>query len=689
MRALRPSLLPLLPSLLVACSIPESKPFENDGAGDLVDGTDGAEGGGDGADGGVTVAWDEACNPLNLAGDCMLPWPSDMLTVADASSATGRRYQLTDDSFRSPDGPLPVSPARWDSADGASPTSPILVHFGVDVDPAQLTTLAAAEAGTPALTDPIVLVRLSTGAPVRVLTEMDQNGRGGDYEGRHALIIRPLEPLAFGERYAVALREDLRGADGASLPRSAPFDAWRDGVITDSDALEALRPEVDDLLAALEGFGLPRAELRLAWAFTVKSEAGGTGLLRDMRAQAYAQIDEDGLSYVIDDVQVDPSPDVAAVVRGRFSPPLFLNADNNIETDGYGAFLQAPAVEFPFTLVVPAVARARRGLPLALIGHGIFGRGEEMLTGWIGDEVTWPLSNELGAVLIATDWIGLSGGDLDLIISEVIPDLARINLVTDRLAQSQVNALSLVELGQGALTVDPALDAALGVDRSGGDPAPLVDPEALYYYGVSLGGVQGSTFVSLCPEVDRAVLAVPGAGWGHMIQRSTHFREIELVIDALYPDPLSQLLFISLMQHDFDRSDPAANGALLGADPDYPDRAAPTVILQEGVGDVQVPNMSTNILARRLGAGHLEVAGTQIDDIPVVASPAVGQTVLTAVTLPENLADYTPPESNLIPERDNGVHGEVPLMDTQLDQLRRLMRDGEAVHVCEGVCDPR
>jgi hypothetical protein len=201
--------------------------------------------------------------------------------------------------------------------------------------------------------------------------------------------------------------------------------------------------------------------------------------------------------------------------------------------------------------------------------------------------------------------------------------------------------------------------------------------------------VQGSTFVSLCPEVDRAVLAVPGAGWGHMIQRSTHFREIALVINALYPDPLAQLVFISMMQHDFDRSDPAANGALLGADPDYPDRAAPTVILQEGIGDVQVPNMSTNILARRLGAGHLEVAGTQIDDIPVVASPAVGQTVLTAVTLPENLADYTPPESNLIPERDNNVHGEVPLMDTQLDQLRRLMRDGEAVHVCDGVCDPR
>ena len=99
-------------------------------------------------------------------------------------------------------------------------------------------------------------------------------------------------------------------------------------MITDSDALEALRPEVDDLLGALEGFGLPRAELRLAWAFTVKSEAGGTGLLRDMRAQAYAQIDEDGLSYVIDDVQVDPSPDVAAVVRGYLNglPPERMRA---------------------------------------------------------------------------------------------------------------------------------------------------------------------------------------------------------------------------------------------------------------------------------------------------------------------------------------------------------------------------
>ncbi|MFM2247869.1 MAG: hypothetical protein RL071_3944, partial [Pseudomonadota bacterium] len=644
-------------ALLSACSIPESKPFENDGAGDLVDGSDGAEGAGDGGDGGVPIEWDEACNPLNLAGDCLLPWPSDMLTVADASSETGRRYALTATDFVSPDGPLPADPSRWDYADGASPTSPILVHFGVDVDPAQLSTLAVAEAGSPALTDPIVLLRLSDGAPVRILTEMDQNARDSGHEGRHALIIRPLEPLAFGERYAVALREDLRGADGAALPRSAPFDAWRDGVITDSDALEALRPEVDALLGALEGFGLPRAELRLAWAFTVKSEAGGTGLQRDMRAQAYAQIADDGVPYVIDAVVVDPSADVAALVRGRFQPPLFLNADNNIELDGYGAVLQSDPVDFPFTLVVPAVARERRGLPLAIIGHGIFGRGDEMLSGWIGEGVTWPLSNELGAVLLATDWIGLSGGDLDLIIDEVVPDLGRINLVTDRLAQSQINALSLVELGQGALTVDPALDAALGVDRSGGAPAPLVLDGEVYYYGVSLGGVQGSTFVSLCPEVDRAVLAVPGAGWGHMIQRSTHFREIALVINALYPDPLSQLVFISMMQHDFDRSDPAANGALLGADPDYPDRAAPTVILQEGIGDVQVPNLATNILARRLGAAHLEVAGDTIGGLSTTPSPAVGAVVLTAVTLPENLADYTPPESNLIPERDNNVHG--------------------------------
>lgn len=677
----------LLPLFWVACSVPESEPFKNDGPGELID--NGGDGGdGDSGDSGDTGGPIEplACNPLNIAGDCLLPWPSSEQMVADTTSETGLRLHISADGFVSPDGPLPVDPARWDHADGASPTTPILVNFGVDVDPTQLLPLGAAE--LPMADDaPIALVRLSTGERVRVLTEMDQNQRHLDYEARWALIIRPLEPLAFGERYAVVITTDLRAADGAALPTAAPFIAWRDGTATGDPALEARRPAAEALFTALEGHGFAREDLQLAWEFNVKSELAGVGLLRDMRNQAAAIAAAEGFTYTIDEVIADPSPDVAAVVRGTFVPPSFLTEDNVMVLDGYRAVRQTPAASYPFRMVIPAVARERRGLPLALIGHGIFGTGESMLEGGIGRDVTWPIAQELGAVLVATDWIGLSGGDLDLIVREVVPDLSRINLVTDRLAQSQVNALTLAALAAGPLSDDPALDAVLGIDRSAGAPLPLLLPDDLTYYGVSLGGVQGSTFLSLCPEVQRAVVAVPGAGWGHMIQRSTHFSAIETVIDALYPDPLSQLLFISLMQHDFDRSDPATMGALLGADPDFPERALPTVILQEGIGDVQVPNLATNILARRLGAAHLEVAGTRIEGLPTVPSPATG-VVLTAITLPELLADYTPPDENTIPVRDNGVHGEVPLAAQQLNQLRALIRDGQAVHLCDGPCDP-
>jgi hypothetical protein len=116
--------------------------------------------------------FDEACSPFSMADDCLTLWPTVFHTTPDPSRATGRHLDDGPDSFVSPDGPLPVDPAMFNEADGVSPVSPLIVHLGRDVDRTQLwgpsETAQSMEAGAP-----VVLVDMTTGARVLLLTKMD------------------------------------------------------------------------------------------------------------------------------------------------------------------------------------------------------------------------------------------------------------------------------------------------------------------------------------------------------------------------------------------------------------------------------------------------------------------------------------------------------------------------------------
>jgi len=363
-------------------------------------------------------------------------------------------------------------------------------------------------------------------------------------------------------------------------------------------------------------------------------------------------------------------------VRGTFQPPNFLNEDYELVMDGNTALLQGTTEErpsYPFTLVVPPEAMTQDELPLVIIGHGLFGTGESWMAGRTGEVAVQPALADMPAIGIATDWIGLSRGDLDLILSEVVPDITRIQLVTDRLAQSLVNNLTLVELVRTELVNDPAI----GWEGDGQN----VHSDTTWYYGGSLGGVQGASFTAISPDISRSVLAVPGAGWSTMLQRSIHYGNIELLVDTLYPDPLSQSVFLAMLQTFFDRSDPAGLARSLATD------TSKVVVLQEAIGDVQVPNVSTDLLARAMGAHHLDEAPYPVAGLEVLEGPTLGP-ALSQYILPDALAAYTPPETNTTPLEENGVHGNAPTSDVAFAQMFTLMSTGEAIHPCEGPCDP-
>jgi hypothetical protein len=625
------------------------------------------------------VTWDEACNPLATGDDCLLPFPSRYFSVSDDSTGTGRRLNYSSALFSGPDGDLDFDLSIINIADGVSPVTPLLVNFGVDIDASFLSGWGD-QASTVEPGAPIALIHSTTGAAVPVLTEMDQANRHlAAYADRYALIIRPLAPMDPGAHYIVLLSNALRDVDGQPLTSPLVFEALRDAIATDDPVIEEMRDRFESNFAVAESAGWSREDLLLSWDIQVASEAHLLGPARSIREQVMAITAAASPSYTLDEVQIDPNESVAWLVRGTFIPPSFIDADNKLVLDGTEAVQQVDDERaYPFTMVIPAVARVRGDLSLVLVGHGLFGTGSSMLIGGTAEAAFHPLSNDLGAVLIATDWIGLSGGDMSLIISEILTDLTRIRVVTDRLVQSHANNLALVELALGDLSADPTFATDHG--------EPLIDPTSVMYYGISLGGIQGASQVALSPRISRAVLAVPGAGWAHLIQRSTQFEPFEQVLDALYPDPLTQSVLIAGVQTFFDWSDPA-NLARLYADPVAADDPDKVVVLQEAIGDCQVANITTDLLARTMGARHLETATDPIFGLDTVSAPATGL-VLTQVRVPDDLDAYFPPDQNTTPSTDNGVHGSAVLRDNIFEQIWELYVTGEVIHPCDGPCDP-
>ena len=128
------------------------------------------------------------CNPLDHAA-CLLPFPNDSFTVADPTTATGRRISIS--PLAMPRNVLnkPIDPTELNRNDGWSPGTPILTSVaGLDVRRTGLATLTdpAASLRPDA---PAVLLDAKTGQRWPYTAELDANPTDGE---QPLLIIRPV-----------------------------------------------------------------------------------------------------------------------------------------------------------------------------------------------------------------------------------------------------------------------------------------------------------------------------------------------------------------------------------------------------------------------------------------------------------------------------------------------------------------
>ena len=171
--------------------------------------------------------------------------------------------------------------------------------------------------------------------------------------------------------------------------------------------------------------------------------------------------------------------------------------------------------------------------------------------------------------------------------------------LADRSQQGFLNFLFLgrVLVHPDGLASDPAFQDA--------DGSPVFDTSHLVYDGNSQGGIMGGALTALSPDLTRATLGVTGMNYSTLLNRSVDWEGSYGAINyTFYPDKQEQQLVFSLVQMLWDRAE-ADGYALHMTDDPLPNTPAHQVLMQVGIGDYQVANLSAEVEARTIGAARL------------------------------------------------------------------------------------
>ena len=600
----------------------------------------------------------------------MYPWPSNVFATNDSSTKTGKRLAYDDTVLprNAADEPVPVADYN-DRFDGFSPNSQIRFLFPEGVDPKNLPPIDDV-AQSIAENSPTVLLQADTGQRWIHFAEIDARAPSAD---REAVFVRPMKRMNFGSRYIVAVR-DLVSPSGTPIEPSPAFRALRDGLSTDVPEIEALRPQYETLFADLEKAGISRQSLQLAWDFTTASNDVLTQdvrhILPDMKTRAAAG----NLGFTITDVQTDPPdlPKLKFAIKGTFKVPSYLTGDAGpgevFARDATGLPAFQKFVDADMYIGVPRDAWDA-GLPVKvfLYGHGLLGSGEE----------AWHVVNKGESFIgIGIDFWGMSYKDLDVLGGMLFPhNLKNGHTIPERILQSAINFATLGYLVQGDLAKAPELQK---------DGKSLVDPSEVFYLGGSQGGILGGTVMAIAPQVKHGGLVVGGGVYSLMVWRNVTWPEIEGIWNIYQRDPVERELLFAIYQSQYDLADPSIYADHLWRDP-FDGNPQKRILLLEAYGDSQVPNISTEMMARTYGIPMSAPGLYDVPGVPNETAPIEGSALLQVDTKSTN---PMPPKQNLSPEDDNGAHGSS--IDSPV--VRKIIKDflasGIVTHQCSGSCDP-
>lgn len=471
------------------------------------------------------------CNPTGTLS-CGLPFPSDIWSVDDPNSPTGRRLQVPDDLF-SPsalselpenDGVLPSQ--VFEGASGYSAGSGVLFQFVAE----PLFAETPVDGG-----DMVVAVDLTTGLRVPVRVKISPDAQAFRIpEVSYVLEVFPRSRWEYGHEILVVVMDEL--------PLSRP----ETGLLSRLDARDGVNGGYSaGLLADLRQQGFNLRQVRNATRFTVRDRTEVTAPVFGVVEQMHAD------DHPVRSIEVrhhNKDPDIAAIVRGEVLIHNFRDRDGT----GLVNFSTEPMAQWvPFRLVLPEAARSG-SVPVAIYAHGLgFNR--------IADIPVKSLNAELGIATFGIDFpnhgsrIEADGG---YVFGILTPEELAIPL--GLVVQSTIDFASV---HRAVLTSLADLDV-LGPERERlrgdnlPDGIPDLDTTRILMEGSSLGGVLGAIYGAIGPELKGAVYTVTGVGLTHILSESVLWDAMFKRVTPRSASGVERVLLRTMMQQVMDFGDP-------------------------------------------------------------------------------------------------------------------------------------
>jgi hypothetical protein len=563
---------------------------------------------------------------------CMLPFPDDYYTKADATSPTGRRIDFRELAMPTNVSGAPIEAAPYNVGDGFSPGSVITLKIpGIETaaDVAATHAVPINHLGRyRAKTAPVVVIDAASGQRQPIWVEIDSTVKPESAN----VEIHPAVNFISGHRYIIALR-NLKNAKNQKLQAPEGFRTYRDNLPSSEEKVNERRPHFEEIFSKLAAAGIERASSYLAWDFTVASDQNNTGRELAMRDAAFASLGDTSLgdgkvqgnspTFTVTETENEPNPgQIARLVKGNFIVPCFLFPScapgGTMVLGPEGAPVQNGAWTANFECIIPVSATTGAGETArpSLYGHGLFGKASEVTSG-----PQRSLSQEHDIVQCATDEIGMALTDVPSALAAT-QNLSLFNRVTDRLQQGLLDELYLART-----MINPsgfATNAAFHQDGTMATPSVLNISHA-YYNGNSQGGIMGGAVTAVSPDFTRASLGVPAMNYSVLLPRSVDFDQFAEFLYPAYPDEESRPLIFDIIQLLWDRGEPDGYAGRMTTNP-LPNTPPHQVLLDVAFGDHQVTDYQAEVEARTIGArAHRPVlyAGRWPENKPLWGVPSV------------------------------------------------------------------
>ncbi len=540
----------------------------------------------------------ENCDPL-IAEVCALPWPNDFFTESCNTSVTGLKLAVHSRVLPITRGGAHINPTSLNKLDGFSTSAPILFYMdGLSMhgfpNPLSIEDSVTASSAS-------WLLDTSTGEPVPHFVQLDI-----DDPEIYLAVMQPAVPLAHGTRYVVGVVGARHVVSGNILPQTPGFSALVDASYdseTENARAKRFKAEVFPLL---EKVGVSPSSLQLAFDFTTISADTQLGLIKNMRSHAMAEHSASNVKVLSSDEDANGFRTIWATITvpayvDYYSRNGLLSPCGQRLVEGYSDLACELVEEGVLIRIPPSVLSGKVPLTtLVQFGHTLFWSRAEMLYTDFLDK----MSNDNGWIMAATDWKGMSVGDL--------PTVARM-LLSENVVNSFANMMN--NLGQafavGDLLMSHLRESWMVYTST---QTRLVDGEKApvsCFYGISEGGILGAAYTSFNSEFSRSVLTECGSPFALLLPRSKDWNPYLSILKLDLANAIDVQLLIVLWQSHWDAADA---GGWLAAPRE--EGSATRVLIQVGLGDAEVSNLGSMVLARAFNAAAIPPLNQSIFGIP-------------------------------------------------------------------------